>query len=55
MAVSIWELKAGEQITLDQGVVAEVVTPTEDGLWVRVKYLHAPESPEIVGTEDLWH
>ena len=53
MAPSIWELQAGEQISLDQGVVAEVVAPTEDGIWIRVKYIHAPESRDIVGTEDI--
>ena len=53
MAPSIWELQAGEQITLDQEVVAEVVAPTEDGVWIRVKYIHAPESPDIVWTEDI--
>ena len=53
MAPSIWELKPGEHIKLDQGLVAEVVAPTEDGVWIRVKYIHAPESPDIVGTEDI--
>ena len=53
MAPSIWDLKAGEKITLDEGVVVEVVAPTEDGVWIRVKYIHAPESPDILGKEDL--
>ena len=53
MAPSIWELQAGEQITLYQGVAAEVVASTEDGVWIRVKYIQAPESPDVVGTEDI--
>ena len=53
MGLSIWDLKVGEQATFDPGAVAEVVAPTEDGEWVLVKYIAAPESPEIVGTEDL--
>ena len=53
MNQSIWDLKSGDRITLDSEVVAEVVAPTEDGEWIRVKYTDAPESPELVGTEDL--
>ena len=39
--------------SLDSGVVAEVLAPTEDGEWILVKYIEAPESPDLVGTEDL--
>ena len=46
---NIWDLKSWDRITLDSDVVA----PTEDGEWIRVKYMDAPESPEIIGTEDL--
>ena len=53
MEFSIWELRAGEQVTLDSGTVAEVVAPTHDGVWIRVKYIDSSETPEIVGTEDL--
>ena len=53
MGQSIWDLKVGGRISLDSGVVAEVIAPTEDGEWVLVKYVEAPESPQIIGTEDL--
>ena len=53
MVQSLWDLKVGERITLDSRAVAEVVAPTQDGEWVLVKYVEAPDSPEIVGTEDL--
>ena len=53
MELNIWGLRPGERITLDSGVVAEVIAPTEDGRWIRVKYLDAPDSPDLVGTEDL--
>ena len=53
MGLSIWDLKVGERITLGSGAVAEVVAPTEDGEWVLVKYVVVPESPGLVGTEDL--
>ena len=53
MSSSLWNLREGERVTLDSGAVAEVIAPTGDGTWVLVKYVEAPESPEIVGTEDL--
>ncbi len=53
MGHSMWDLKVGERISLESGAVAEVVAPTEDGDWVLVKYVEAPELPEIIGTEDL--
>lgn len=53
MQLNIWEPRPGERITLDSGSVAEVVAPTEDGSWIRVKYVHAPDLPDLVGTEDL--
>ena len=53
MNLSIWDLKPGDRITLDSEAVAEVIAPTEDGEWIRVKYTDEPESPEIIGTEDL--
>ena len=50
---NIWDLKMGERITLDSGEVAQVMAPTEDGEWILIKYVEAPDSPELVGTEDL--
>ena len=44
MELNMWELRPGERITLDSGVVAEVIAPTEDGSWIRVKYLDPPDS-----------
>ena len=53
MVQSIWDLKVVDRISLDSGAVAEVIAPTEDGEWVLVKYIEVPESPQIVGTQDL--
>lgn len=53
MAVDVWNLAVGARVSLEDGVVAEVVSPTEDGNWIKVRYVEVPESPELVGTEDL--
>ena len=50
---NIWDLKLGERITLDSGEVVQVMAPTEDGEWILIKYVEAPDAPELVGTEDL--
>ena len=42
-----------DRISLDSGAVAEVIAPTEGGEWVLVKYVASPDSPELIGTEDL--
>ena len=53
MSQSIWDLNVGDRISLDSGAVAEVIAPTEGGEWVLVKYVASPDSPELIGTEDL--
>ena len=53
MTFDLWVLTVGSQVELEEGVVAEVQAPTEDGEWVKVKYILAPQDPELVGTEDL--
>ena len=51
--VQISELQAGAKVELEDGSTAEVLAPTEDGLYVRIRYLESPFSPEVVGTEGL--
>ena len=53
MDIDIWALEAGQRVTVDSAAVAEVLAGTEDGTWVRVKYIHSPDAPDLVGTEDL--
>ena len=53
MEFSIWELRSGEQVTLESGTVAELVAPTHDGVWIRVKYVASPGFLEIVGIDNL--
>ena len=53
MAVDVWELAVGARVSLEGGFTAEIVSPTEDGNWIKVRYVEAPESPELVETEKL--
>ena len=48
--MQIKELEAGAKVLLEDGSVAEVIAPSNDGRSVRVKYLEAPFNPALVGT-----
>ncbi|MEC5408601.1 hypothetical protein VOM14_23910 [Paraburkholderia sp. MPAMCS5] len=53
--INFMDLKAGQRLKLKEGVLAEVIENLGDGIWVQVRYLEAPDSPSIVGTEELCH
>lgn len=53
MAVDLWSLTVGAKVRLEAGGAAVVVALTEDGEWIKVRYLAMPESPGLAGTEDL--
>ena len=53
MEIDIWDLEAGHRVILDSAAVAEVLAGTEDGMWIRVRYVQSPEDPDLIGTEDL--
>ena len=46
-------LKPGHKIRMHDGSEAEVLTETEDGEWIKVRYLDNEHDPLFVGTEDL--
>lgn len=52
---SLWELKPGMRFETYDGAVAEVLSETEDGQWIKVRYVECEEQPSLVGTEDLCH
>ena len=51
--MDLWELKPGDRIRTADGAIAEVLTETEDGRWIKIRYLRSPDEPSLVGTEDL--
>ena len=52
--MDLYDLKPGDRVRLAQGrIIAEIVAPTEDGRWIKVRYVESPDEPNLVGTEDL--
>lgn len=53
--MDLWNLKPGDRVHTVEGMVAEILSGTEDGKWIRVRYLESQVNPLIAGTEDLCH
>src|SRR5215203_5567794 len=53
--MELWYLKPGHKIRVRDGAEAEVLSETEDGEWIRVRYLDGADDPLFAGTEDLAH
>ena len=51
--VNLITIEEGATISTMNGATAEVVSNPKDGVWVFVKYLTAPDDPDLVGTEDM--
>lgn len=49
------DLKPGQKLALKDGSVVEVIENMGDGIWVQVRYLEAPKTPALVGSEELLH
>lgn len=51
--MELHELRPGDRVRTVDGAVAEVLTETEDGKWIKVRYVESADKPDLVGTEDL--
>ena len=51
--VDLWQLKPGDKILTRNGNQAEVLSETEDGERLKVRYLEVKDHASLVGTEDL--
>ncbi len=51
--MDLWELAVGNRVRLERDVIAEIVSPTEDGDWIRVRYVEAPGTFGLAGIEDI--
>ena len=52
--MDLWQLKPGHKVRTSSGVNAEVLSETEDGEWVRIRYFEG-DDPFVGGREDLAH
>ena len=53
--INILDIKVGSKLLLREGVVAEVLENMQDGMWLQVKYLEVPNSPDEVSSIELCH
>ncbi len=53
--INVLDIKVGQHLQLQGNILAEVVENMEDGMWLQVKYLDVPGSPDEVGALELCH
>ncbi|HET9477228.1 MAG TPA: hypothetical protein VFP63_07050 [Dehalococcoidia bacterium] len=51
--MDLYDLEIGDRVRLADGTIAEVISPTEDGRWIRVRHIESPNNPSRAGTEEL--
>ncbi len=51
--MELGRFKAGDTLILHDGSKAEALAPSEDGQWIRARYVETPDDPSLTGTEDL--
>jgi hypothetical protein len=53
--IDLMTLKPGDRLQLTKGIVAEVTENMDDGMWVEVRLIEAPDRPDEVGAVELCH
>ena len=53
--IAIQDLAPGTRLKLKGDAVAEVVENPQDGMWVLVRFLAAPQGQAQIGKEELCH
>ena len=51
--MDLYDLQLGDRVRLVDGTIAEVISPTKDGRWIRVRRIVSPGNPAHLGTEKL--
>ena len=54
-SLDVYEVKPGDRVRTQDGAVAESLNETQDGQWIRVRFVESDEDPSIAGTADLCH
>lgn len=52
-SMDLTTLRPGDRVRTVEGAIAEILAPSEDGAWIRVCYVEAPDNPTLLNTEDL--
>ena len=53
--IDLWKLGPGDRIETRDGAAAEITAETQDGEWIKVRYVEVEDQPSLAGTEDLCH
>jgi hypothetical protein len=53
--LDLYELGPADGVRTADGAVAEILIETQDGQWIKVRYVESDDDPSIIGTEDLCH
>lgn len=53
--MDLWLLRPGHKVRMREGTEAEVLSETEDGEWIKIRYLDDGDDPLFSGTKDLAH
>ena len=51
--INVRDLAAGTTVVLLSGAEAEIIDNPRDGVWLFARYLKSPDSPELVGQEEM--
>jgi preprotein translocase subunit YajC len=51
--LDVYDLKPGDKVRTIDGSIAEIVNETQDGKWIKVRYVEGTEDAALIGTEDL--
>jgi hypothetical protein len=46
-------LVPGDRVIMEDGSLADVISPSQDGVSVRVRYVECPFDPALVGTQAI--
>ena len=51
--MDLYDLEVGDRIRLTDRTIAEVISPTVEGRWIRVRHIESPDNPSLAGSEQL--
>jgi hypothetical protein len=49
--MDLFDLEVGDRVRLTDGTIAEVISQTENGRWIRVRHIESPNNPSQAGSE----